>query len=484
MIQTKIVATLGPASDSEHMIGTLLDAGVDIFRLNFSHGTLEQHARTYERVRKVCRDHGSTAAVMGDLCGPKIRVDPVEDEGFEISKGDRIEIVADHLVGTAERISTNRPELIHEVGPGHRILIDDGLIQLRVAEAREDRLICQCEVGGMIRTRKGLNMPDSDLGMSALTEKDREDLAWALGNGLDYIALSFVRSPDDLKELRELMPLRDSDCPIVAKIETVQAIEHLDAIIEQSDVILVARGDLGVEMDLAQVPILQKRIVQACQNAAKPVIVATQMLQSMVSSPTATRAEVSDVANAILDRADCVMLSAETSVGNYPVESVTMLNRIAKHTEAYLRSRQESARVDPGRTLRRVTTAVAHGASLLARELGAKLVAVWTETGNTARLLSKTRLSVPVAGLSPDERVCRRMSMFYGVIPLQMEQEGQITAMLAGLDGALTSRGLAEAGELIVVVAGTRLEQEGATNALLMHLVEPPSEPRLSEPRP
>jgi len=245
----------------------------------------------------------------------------------------------------------------------------------------------------------------------------------------------------------------------------------MEAIIESADVVLVARGDLGVEMDLEKVPLLQNRIVRGCQGAGKPVIIATQMLQSMVTQPTATRAEVSDVANAILDAADGVMLSAETSVGAYPVESVEMLGRIAKHTENYLRTRGEVARVDPGRTLRRLTTAVAHGASLLAHELEAKLVAVWTETGNTARLLSKTRLGAAVVGLSPSDHVCRRMSMYYGVVPVRLTRDEESSRMFRLLDAPLLERRLADPGNLIVVIAGTRLERHGETNALLVHLV-------------
>lgn len=471
MIHTKIVATLGPASDSIEMIGRLVDAGVDVFRLNFSHGTLEGHARTLDHIRTACRRRGSMAAVMGDLCGPKIRIDPLEDEGIPIAPGDHIEIVRGHLVGTAQRISTNRPELVAEVDVGHRILIDDGSIQLRVSERSADRLACVCEVGGVIKPRKGINLPDSQLAMSALTEKDFEDLAWALEHELDYIALSFVRSATDLRELRERIPLANETCRIVAKIETVQAIEHLDEIIETSDVILVARGDLGVEMDIAQVPLLQKQIVAQCQHAGKPVIIATQMLQSMVEHPTATRAEVSDVANAILDAADCVMLSAETSVGAYPLESVTMMNRIAEQTERYLKGRVETARMDARLTMRRVTTAVAHGANLLARELDATLVAVWTRTGNTARLLSKTRLNVPVIDLSPDASVCRRMSIYYGVLPVLLRRRTPTSAMLREVDALLMQQGRVQPGDLIVVVADTRLEQQGATTRLLLHLV-------------
>lgn len=482
MIRTKFIATIGPASDSLETLGELLDAGVDVFRLNFSHGTLQQHALTYDRIRSVCRQRGMPAAVMADLCGPKIRVDPIEEDAFTLMPGDRIDIVSGHVVGDRTRISTNHPELVREVCVGHRVLIDDGAVRLRVEASLPDRLQCVCEVGGPVSTRKGINLPDSQLAMSALTAKDREDFAWAVQHGVDYVAMSFVRTAADLRELRELLPLSDDHCRLVAKIETVQAIEHLDEIIESTDVILVARGDLGVEMDLARVPLLQKEIARKCRLAGKPVIIATQMLQSMIESPTATRAEVSDVANAILDAADAVMLSAETSVGKFPVEAVRMLARIAEQTEDYLDRAAASTALDKNLLLPRVPTAVAHGANLLARDLDARLVAVWTQTGNTARLLSKCRLPMPVVGLSPDEHVCRRMAMYYGVIPVQLTREDEVLAMLADVDAMLLERGFASRGDMIVVIAGTRLLQVGSTNALLIHLVgdESSGEPEIT----
>ena len=471
MIRTKIIATIGPASESLETLGELLDAGVDVFRLNFSHGTLQQHEITYDRIRSVCRQRGIPAAVMADLCGPKIRVDPVEDDAFDIAEGDEIDIVGGHIVGTAERISTNRPELVKEVSVGDRVLIDDGNVRLRVSATAADSLRCVCEVGGKISTRKGVNLPDSSLEMSALTEKDREDLAWAVEHGVDYIAMSFVRSAADLRELRELLPLSEDRCRLVAKVETPLAIKHLGEIIESADVVLVARGDLGVEMDLARVPLLQKQITRQCRQAGKPVIIATQMLQSMVDSPTATRAEVSDVANAILDAADAVMLSAETSVGSYPVESVKMMIRIAEQTEDFIDRSSNQLAADVNVLVPRVPTAVAHGTNLLARELDAKLVALWTQTGNTARLLSKCRLPSVVVGLSPDEHVCRRMAMYYGIEPVQMNRDDDVITMLSEVDAVLLSRGLAVSGDMIVVIAGTRLQQVGSTNAILIHLV-------------
>lgn len=471
MIRTKIIATIGPASDSLEALGNLLDAGVNVFRLNFSHGTLQQHAIVYDRIRSVCRQRGIPAAVMADLCGPKIRVDPVEDDAFLLREGDAIDIVAGHVVGNPEHISTNRPELVREVREGHRILIDDGQVRLRVLSVEADRLRCACEVGGPVSTRKGVNLPDSQLAMSAMTDKDREDLAWAIEHDVDYVAMSFVRSAADLRELRDLLPLSDDRCRVIAKIETTQAIEFIDDIIESADAVLVARGDLGVEMDLARVPLLQKEMTRKCRAAGKPVIIATQMLQSMVECPTATRAEVSDVANAIFDAADAVMLSAETSVGKYPLDAVRMLTRIARETEQFLDQADGGAIFDRSAFLPRVATAVAHGANLLARDLDARLVAVWTQTGNTARLLSKCRLPVPVVGLSQDEHVCRRMALYYGVQAAQLERNDEVLAMLADVDAMILERGLAQRGEMVVVIAGTRLQQVGSTNALLIHLV-------------
>ncbi len=472
MIRTKIIATVGPASESPERIGNLIDAGVDVFRLNFSHGALDWHGRTLENIRSVSIERGATTAVLADLCGPKIRVDPLEAGAIEIAAGDEIDLVSESVRGNARRISTSRAELVHEVAVGDRVLIDDGSVRLRVREALGDRLRLVCEVGGSIGTRKGVNLPDSTLQMPALTEEDRRNLAWALERGVEYVALSFVRNAADILALRSLLPLSEDACEIVAKIETPQAVADLDAIIEATDVVLVARGDLGVEMELAQVPIVQKEIARKCQQAGKPVIIATQMLQSMVDQPTATRAEVSDVANAILDSADCVMLSAETSVGAYPAQSVAMMNRIAERTEAYLDASGFAPRMEVASTMRRVTTAVAHGASLLARELDAKLVAVWTETGKTARLLSKCRLDRPVIGLSPDEHVCRRMALYYGVVPVHLSHTNDVPAMLREVDRMLLDRQLAVESNMVVVVAGTRLEKPGATNSLLIHLVK------------
>lgn len=471
MIRTKIIATVGPGTSTAEVVGRLICAGVDVFRLNFSHTTQEEQTGHLERIRACARERGATVAVLGDLCGPKIRVNPVEDDGVAIAAGERIEIVPEPVIGNRERISTNRPELVGELREGHRVFIEDGLIRLRVDAISASRIRCLCEVGGVIRTRKGMNFPDTDLAMSALTDKDRQDVAWAVANDVDYLALSFVRRPEDIEELRTLLRASGHECPIVAKVETPQAIERIDGIVAAADALLVARGDLGVEMDLARLPLLQKTITAKCQKAGKPVIVATEMLQSMVEHPTATRAEVTDVANAIFDAADCVMLSAETSVGKYPIESVRMMNRIAEQTEAYLAASGAFARMDADPALNPATSAVTHGACLLGRELNARLLVAWTDAGRTVRLLSKCRPDRPVVGLCPDERVCRRMMLYYGVTPLRVPRPDNLDAMLQTVDRALQERGLASPGDLIVLLAGTRLEPSRATNALLIHRV-------------
>lgn len=469
MIRTKIIATLGPGSESPSSIAALIDAGVDVFRLNFSHGTIDTHAAVLGRIVEARRAANAPIAVLADLCGPKIRLGTIAGGGFDIRAGDRIALDADTAQGSPQRVGVNRPQLIQEVKSGHRILIDDGNVELRVDSASAAALQCVCVIGGRLSDRKGMNFPDSDLEVSALTPKDHADVKWITDHDVDYIALSFVRSAADISELRRLIPA-GSAIQIVAKIETRHATQCLDEIIAAADAVMVARGDLAVEMDLATVPLIQKDIARRCRIAGKPVIVATQMLQSMVERPTPTRAEVSDVANAILDEADCVMLSAETAVGPYAVEAVRMMGRIAAKTEAFSGRPEDGASIRSPQT-RPVTTAVGHGASVLCRELGVKLVAVWTQSGKTARLLSKHRVAATIVGLSADAAVCRRMAMYYGVEPMQICRNSHNDDMLKELDAALKSAGLAVAGDRIIVIAGTQLDDPGATNALLIHLV-------------
>ena len=303
--------------------------GLDVCRLNFSHGTLDEHGLWLGRVREAARAHGTTVCVFGDLCGPKLRLGSFADGGTLLETGQPVEFVRGNGPCTAEHFTVSWSSFVDEVDAGERIYIDDGLVRLLVTERRQDRLLCTCTVGGRVSSHKGVNLPDTDLATPALTDKDRADLAWAVKQDLDYVALSFVRRPADLRELKQLIADAGSDLKVIIKVEKTEALEHLEALIEETDAVLVARGDLGVETDIWRVPLIQKDLVRRCQTAGKPVIVATQMLQSMVESPIPTRAEVSDVANAIFDRADAVMLSAESAIGQYPSLAVDMMNRIA-----------------------------------------------------------------------------------------------------------------------------------------------------------
>jgi pyruvate kinase len=472
--RTKTVATVGPASRDPDVLGRMIDEGVDVLRINFSHGTLDEHARVLETIRDHGERTGAIVAVLGDLCGPKIRVGDLDGDAVTLTAGETLVIQRQPCTGTAERFSTNYDRLIDEAEIGARVLLDDGKLMLVVIEKRPDELVCTCRIGGKLRSHKGVNLPDTDLSVPALTDKDRLDLDWAINHELDYIALSFVRRPEDLYTLRKVLKERESDMRIISKIEKPEAIEHLAEIIDASDAVLVARGDLGVEMDVARVPLLQKDITLRCRRAGKPVIIATQMLESMIESATPTRAEVSDVANAILDATDAVMLSAETAIGAYPLEAVRFINRIANETEGFSNGIREPApRV--AAVSARVAAAVAQGASLLASELSARLVVVWTRAGNMPRLLAKQRFNPPIVGLSPDPRVCRRMALHYGVLPIRMQHPGREDLMLRQIEHSLLERNLTQPHDLIVVAAGTHFREGDAANALLIHFVNEPS---------
>jgi pyruvate kinase len=470
-MKTKIIATLGPASASRERLTEMLDAGLDVCRLNFSHGELDGHRHTLELVRALAAERDEPICVIGDLCGPKIRLGRFEGGPVELQPGDTVRVVRGEAECRPGRLTVSHPALIDEAAVGHRILIDDGLVRLVVKERRKDELICECKVGGRLDSRKSVNLPDTLLALPALTEKDRRDLDWAIEHKLDYVALSFVRQPEDLYELKRLIKQRGAELPVIVKIEKREALWHLDELITGADAVLVARGDLGVETDLWRVPLIQKDIVAECQQAGVPVIVATQMLQSMIDNPTPTRAEVSDVANAILDRADAVMLSGETAVGRYPVQAVEMMNKVAAATEEYLAKRPPAAGAPCIPMRYRPTSAVAHAAVAAAQDLGARLVAVWSATGTTARMVAKHRLLMPVIGLTYDERVYRQMNLLFGVIPLKVEPLDNPAAMAVALDEQLLRRNLAAPGDLIVVVTSTRPTTPGATDTALVRRV-------------
>ena len=471
--RTKIVATLGPATGDESSLRDLLRAGVDVCRLNFSHGTPDEHRVRLERVRKIADELRRPIAVLGDLCGPKIRLNTVP-AGVSLSVGQTVRIVRGDGPCTGSQLTVNYPRFVDETRSGDRVYIDDGLVRLLAVDREADAIICTCKVGGPISTRKGVNLPDTPLSIPALTSKDRDDLHWAIRNRLDFVALSFARRLEDLSETQAIIRAADSDIPIIVKIEKAEALQHLDEFIARAGGIMIARGDMGVELDVWQVPLIQKRISMRCRAANKPVIVATQMLQSMVSSPMPTRAEVSDVANAIFDEVDAVMLSAESASGEYPVEAVQMMDRIARTTEGYLQDLRPgySAALS---TADRTASTVALGAVRMAEHINARCVAVWSTTGTTARLVSQYRLRVPVVGLTRDEATYRRMNLLHGVIPVRVEPAAHPRQTVEYLDSLVLERGLAQTDDAIVVVTSTRPTIVGATDTTMVHRVRAPS---------
>ncbi len=439
MRRTKIVATIGPASRERHVLERMIRAGVNVLRLNFSHGTHEEHAQVVETARAIERRLGQPLALLQDLSGPKIRTGRVAGGEIRLRDGARIAITTDRSVeGTAELISTTYDALPLDVVEGDRILLDDGNLSLRVIEALRSRVECEVVDGGPLRSNKGMNLPGVKLSVPALTEKDRSDLAFGLELDVDYVALSFVRQAADIEEIKALIRSLGHDVPVIAKIEKPEAVENLSAILEVTDGVMVARGDLGVEIGTEEVPTVQKKIIAAANTAGRVVITATQMLESMIDNPRPTRAEASDVANAILDGTDAVMLSGESAVGRFPVQTVMTMARIADYTEEHAASaRPDRTPQGPGST---VTRSLARVAVSVADELGCKMIVAFTESGLTARLASGFRPGVPVVAVTGDDRVYHRLALWWGVVPVRAEFAESTDELLAIGEERLRSR--------------------------------------------
>ena len=473
MRRTKIVATVGPASRSPEMLRKLLEVGVDVFRLNFSHGTHDEHLQVVQAAREIAGRLGARLALLQDLSGPKIRTGRIRDGEVELLAGRRLAITTDASVeGTADLIATSYAALPRDVKPGDQILLDDGNLELGVLEVQGERVLCEVKDGGPLRSNKGMNLPGVLLSTPAITAKDRDDLAFGIRSGVDYVAMSFVRRAADVLEAKELIRSLGADTPVIAKIEKPQALDDLPAILQATDGVMVARGDLGVEIGTEDVPIVQKQIIAAANAAGKVVITATQMLESMIEHPRPTRAEASDVANAILDGTDAVMLSGESAVGKYPVEAVRTMARIADYTEehglAEIRtragSRHDSSIGTPiTRSLTRVATSVAE-------ELGCKLIVAFTESGTTAHLVAGYRSSVPVVAITADERVFRRLVLWWGVIPTLSASTENTDELLAAGEERLKARGLVKAGDTVLMLSGHSIAA-AATNMLRVHTV-------------
>lgn len=444
--RTKIISTLGPASSSPEMISQLILEGVDVFRINMAHGTREEHQEVFDRVREVSESVGRPVAILVDLAGPKIRLGELIQDPKECSLGEVIRFVTGTESNSTSEFTTNYEPLIQELSVGDNVMLADGTVALKVVEFDDDDAVCEVVEAGTVRSRQGVNLPGVSLSVPAMTQRDHENAHWASQVGADFISLSFVRTPLEIIELKQIVREYASSAMVIAKIEKQEALQRLDEIVLAADGVMVARGDLGVEIDVAETPMAQKRIIRKCQQYSKPVIVATQMLDSMHTSTRPTRAEASDVANAILDGADACMLSGETAIGDYPVESVAMMNRIMLNTESSLVDMPEygSPKVADGVQL--VTSAVVYGAARIADRLEAKLVIIATRTGNTARIKAKQRDYIPTVGVSRNLSTLRQMCLFWGIIPLRgmpLDSGEQLRAAVEkwGRENALLSDG-------------------------------------------
>jgi pyruvate kinase len=486
---TKIIATVGPASSSPEMIRKLIEAGVAIFRLNFSHGSMDDHAKRVRTIRAVADELGANTAILGDLQGPKIRVGDVPEGGITVETGRRAIFQREPILASfgepgviPARFSSTYPRLIDDVEPGQRLLINDGAVRMLIAEKTDNEIICHVTHGGLVTTGKGVNLPETDISIDIMGERDWKHLRWAFENDLDMLALSFVRSADDvnmvqsgLDRTREELARPNMKMPIIAKIELPKAVQQAEAIIDAADGIMIARGDLGVEMDLARVPAIQKQLLAIADHYGKPCIVATQMLETMIDSPTPTRAEASDVAGAIFDGTDAVMLSGETAVGKYPVVAVETMRRIAQYTEAYMATLPQKTSA-PQKLIetRYRTAALAHGVWTIVRDIAAKLVVVWSQGGGGARYLSQNNFHVPIVAVTSNPRAARKMQLFRAVTPVLMKTPKSAAEFTRLMDGYLQERGLAKPDDVCVLVAGEPIGKEGVTNSLAVHSVGNP----------
>lgn len=475
LTRTRIVATVGPACADRDALRDLVISGVDVFRLNFAHGTHEWLTGIVAQVRDISAELKRPIGILGDLSGPKIRLGQLPEEGLLCNEGAEFTFVRGRDPAHRHELTCTYESLIDDVREGDRILLADGTVAMRVLETNSDSARCVVEGAGTIRSRQGVNLPGVALSTPSLTGKDRDDLAWAIENDLDFIGLSFVRSVDDIRELRDSIAQHNPEVPpiIVAKIEKQEAVSQLEAIVDETDAVMVARGDLGVEVDIVQVPAIQKRIIRLCNQKRVPVITATQMLDSMQRSELPTRAEASDVANAVLDGTDAVMLSGETAAGKYPRESVTMMSRIVQEAERLLPNSQLlDDQAGPGIEALVVTEAVAVGAVAAAGKLGANLIAVATVSGRSARAISSKRGTVPVLAICSSERIARRMALSWGVnavISNRADMSADELAMLAVEWGRQEK--VLDTGNSIVVMASPRWSAAGH-DSMLVHVVD------------
>ncbi len=459
------MATLGPATDSPERVKALLEAGVNVVRLNMSHGDHEQHMRRLKLVRDASHEIGRPVGVFADLQGPKIRLTKFENDFAILVAGQRFTITTDEVLGNAERCGTTLKTLTQDVSPGDQVLIDDGRLHLRALEVSDTEVVTEVIVGGRVSNNKGINLPGVAVSVPALSEKDEHDLRWALRHGIDMVALSFVRSAADYDKVREIMDSEDRHVPVIAKIEKPQAVENLQEIVDTFDALMVARGDLGVELPPEQVPSVQKRIIESARKWAKPVIVATQMLESMINAPQPTRAETSDVANAILDGADAVMLSGETAMGEYPLEAVEVMARIINYTEEQGLDNIRGINWDPHTH----SGVISKAAIDIATRIGAKYLAAFTISGDTPHRLARLRSEIPIMAFTPKPRTAEELTLCWGVQSWVTPEFTTTEAMVESVQNALMSTRWVKPGDFIVIVAGNPARFGGQTNSVRIY---------------
>ncbi len=465
--RTKIVATIGPASDSPEVIKKMMLAGMNVARLNFSHGKYEEHAERITRLRQVSQELDLPLMLLQDLQGPKIRVGQLSGEGIQLIEGGLLTLVPiSEFTGQLDTVGIDYPYLAEEAKEGTQVLLDDGLLELRVEKIEGTAVVCRVVEGGLLKSRKGVNLPDLNLRLPSMTEKDKEDLDFGIAQGVDLISLSFVRKPEDIQTLKALLKEKGANIPVLAKLEKPQAIANLEPIIDECDAIMVARGDLGVEMSPEKVPLIQKEIIRLCNQKAIPVITATQMLDSMIRNPRPTRAEASDVANAIMDGTDAVMLSGESAVGDFPVESVNMLARIAREVESSVQFTNYPPNNNDD------TAGISQALHSIDDTLELKCIVTFTETGYTAQLASAERPRAPIVAYTPYAGIARRLCLNWGVRPISMKfLKDSLEELLPQIDADLIGRGFVSPGDKVLVMGGLPMGKAGSTNFLKLHTI-------------
>jgi len=478
---TKVVATIGPASANPETIRAMLRAGLDVARINFSHGDHETHGKVIEMVRHVAAEENAVVAILCDIQGPKIRIGQVASEPLMLKEGDIITLTLDEVAGEDNVISLPHPEFVQDIQAGMLLLLDDGNLQFEVIDTTNRALRCEVCIGGPLKSRKGVSAPDAKLTLSAITEKDKADIEFALSQNADYIAMSFVRKADDIRQLKWMINFFGGDAAIVAKIEMREALVNIEEIIDICEGIMVARGDLGVETPAEKVPFEQKRIIQLCNKAGKPVITATQMLESMTKNPRPTRAEASDVYNAIIDGTDAIMLSAESASGDYPVRAVEVMNDIAQIAEAHIWEGRTNVTIFDAATeqnvqLESISNVIGEATFHISEALKPAAIITTTLSGYTARRVAKERPQTPIICMTPSEKTFRRMALVWGVLPLLVQEFESIDEMISVTIRAAHDAGLIHRGDVVVIIAGVPFGIVGQTNLLKVHRVGESSE--------